>query len=125
MQTNKKALQGIDTVIVRVSDISRSKQWYHEKLGMTAIWEDFNMKLVVLDTGGPTTITLWQTDTKIENDRNTASYPIFKTLNAHLAQQELQSLGVNAGEVIEDNVVKYFFFYDPDGNVLEACHVPE
>ncbi|PRY03147.1 hypothetical protein CLV24_12384, partial [Pontibacter ummariensis] len=26
---------------------------------------------------------------------------------------------------IEDDVVKYFFFYDPDGNVLEACQVHE
>ena len=56
-----KALQGIDTVIIRVSDISLSKQWYVNKLGLTVIWDDPAIKLVVLDTGSPVSLTLWQT----------------------------------------------------------------
>ncbi|MBA4251267.1 MAG: glyoxalase/bleomycin resistance/extradiol dioxygenase family protein [Chlorobiaceae bacterium] len=119
----KKLLQGIDTIIVRVSDIESSKKWYEEKLKLTPIWDDSNIKLVVFDTGSPTSLTIWQTDKLIENNKETSSYPIFRTFDAQIARQELQEKGVNVGEVINDNFVKYFFFYDPDGNVLEACQV--
>ena len=120
-----KALQGIDTVIIRVSDISLSKQWYVNKLGLTVIWDDPAIKLVVLDTGSPVSLTLWQTEKKILVNRETASYPIFRTLNAYGARQELLDKGVDVSEVIQDSVVNYFLFYDPDGNVLEACQVHE
>ena len=36
MEENK-LLQGIDTVIIRVSDIEVSKDWYQEKLGLTSL----------------------------------------------------------------------------------------
>ena len=57
-----KLLQGIDTVIVRVNRMETSKEWYLEKLGLALLFEDAEMKLVVLDTKGPTSLTLWQTD---------------------------------------------------------------
>lgn len=121
--TDKKILQGIDTVIIRVSDINLSKMWYAEKLGLTPVWDDSNIKLVVMDTGSPTSLTLWQTDEKIQNNKSTASYPIFRTLDAKASRNELMNLGVNVSEIIEDEVVKYFQIFDPDGNILEACEV--
>ncbi len=121
--TDKKILQGIDTVIIRVSDINLSKMWYAEKLGLTPVWDDSNIKLVVMDTGSPTSLTLWQTDEKIQNNKSTASYPIFRTLDAKTSRNELMNLGVNVSEIIEDEVVKYFQIFDPDGNILEACEV--
>jgi len=120
---NKKILQGIDTVIVRVSDIERSKRWFQDRLELVSMWDDPAMRLVVLDTGGPTSLTLWQTDQAIANNRDTSSYPIFRISDATAARQELQNKGVDVGDVIEDGVVRYFQFYDPDGNVLEACQV--
>jgi catechol 2,3-dioxygenase-like lactoylglutathione lyase family enzyme len=120
-----KLLQGIDTVIVRVSSIEVSKAWYLDKLGLRSTWDDTNRKLVVLDTGSPTSLTLWQTDQPITVNRETASYPIFRTPDAAALRQELQNKGIDAGEVIQDEPVQYFFFYDPDGNVLEACQVNE
>ena len=124
MQTTaKKALQGIDTIIVRVSDVQASKQWYVEKLDLSPIWDDAATRLVVLDTGSPTSLTLWQTDAPVNNNRETASYPIFRTEDAAEARELLRAKGVSTGGVIDDGSVKYFFFYDPDGNVLEACQV--
>jgi catechol 2,3-dioxygenase-like lactoylglutathione lyase family enzyme len=125
MNNHNRILQGIDTVIVRVSDIIRSKKWYQEKLGLTPTWDDPVIKLVVLDTGGPTSLTLWQTHRKIEINKDTVSYPIFRTINADQARQELQKKGVSVSEVIEDSDVRYFLMFDPDGNVLEACQVHE
>ena len=120
-----KLLQGIDTVIVRVSNIETSKEWYLEKLGLALLFEDATMKLVVLDTSGPTSLTLWQTDKVVSVNRHTVAYPIFKTPDADALNQELSNRGLEVGEIIQDDYVKYFFFYDPDGNVLEACQVHE
>ena len=78
--TGIKLLQGIDTVIVRVSNISSSKEWYLQKLGLVLLFDDDKMKLAVLDTNGPTSLTLWQTDKTIFINREKASCPIFKRL---------------------------------------------
>ncbi|MBO0160373.1 VOC family protein, partial [Vibrio parahaemolyticus] len=64
----KKPLQGIDTIIVRVSNIEVSRKWYQEKLDLKPIWDDPNLKLVVFDTGGPTSLTIWQTEKEIQNN---------------------------------------------------------
>lgn len=121
----KKPLQGTDSIIVRVSNIEVSRKWYQEKLDLKPIWDDPNLKLVVFDTGGPTSLTIWQTEKEIQNNPDTSAYPIFRTPDAISANQELKAKGINAGEVIDDGFVNYFFFYDPDGNILEACQVHE
>ena len=120
-----KLLQGIDTVIIRVSDIEISKDLYQEKLGLLPVWDDPQMHLVVLDTNSATSLTLWQTKKKISIDQETASYPIFKTPDASALREALIVSGIQVGEIIQDIHVKYFFFYDPDGNILEACQVHE
>lgn len=121
--TEIQLLQGIDTVIVRVTNIQTSKEWYVKKLGLALLFEDDKMKLVVLDTKGPTSLTLWQTDKPFSVNRDTSSYPIFKTPDADALKQELLNRGIEVGEIIQDAYVKYFFIYDPDGNILEACQV--
>ena len=120
-----KLLQGIDTVIIRVSDIEISKDWYQKKLGLLPVWDDPKMNLVVLGTNSATSLTLWQTKKKISIDQETASYPIFKTPDASALREALIVSGIQVGEIIQDEYVKYFFFYDPDGNILEACQVHE
>jgi uncharacterized protein YndB with AHSA1/START domain len=52
----KRFLQGIDTLIMRVSDINLSKEWYQDKLQLTSVWDDPDNKLVVLDTGSPVSL---------------------------------------------------------------------
>lgn len=116
-------LQGIDTIIVRVIDIDKSKKWYQELLGLSIVWDEPHMKLAVLDTKGPTSLTLWQTTKPISIDKDTASYPIFKTTDATALRAALQQVKIETGELVKDDYVTYFFFYDPDGNVLEACQV--
>lgn len=123
--TGSNLLQGIDTVIVRVSKIETSTEWYIKKLGLALLFEDNNQKLAVVDTKGPTSLTLWQTNKTVSVDRDTASYPIFKTPDADALKQELSNKGIEAGEIVQDGHVRYFFFYDPDGNILEACQMHE
>lgn len=116
-------LQGIDTIIVRVSNTERSKEWYANKLGLQPTFEAPDMGLAVLDTGGPTSLTLWQTDKKLANAPDTAPYPIFRTPDAAALQAQLAARGVETGELTQDDYVISFFFSDPDGNRLEACQV--
>ncbi|MTI32891.1 VOC family protein [Cytophagales bacterium RKSG123] len=110
---------------MRVKDIGQSKTWYEKKLELKTIWEDMEAKLVVLDTGGPTSLTLWQTSEPINQNKGTASYPIFRTQDAKVARAALTEKGVQADEVTKDGVITFFNFYDPDGNILEACQVHE
>lgn len=107
-------LQGIDTIIVRVSNLEASRSWYAQKLDLHPIWEAPNMPLTVLDPGGPVSLTLWQTDQPIRHNENTASYPIFKTGDAAALQQVLQDRGVRTGELVSDPYTISFFFSDPD-----------
>lgn len=122
-QMDKHFLQGIDTVILRVSDIKKSKEWYTQKLGLKEIHHDEKLKLVVLDTFSPTSLTIWETDEKIEPNPRTTTYPIFKTIDAKAAHRQLKERHVNVGDIIIDHVVTYFTLYDLDNNVLEVCQV--
>ncbi len=117
--------QGIDTIIFRVKDVAKSKLWYKDKLGFKIIWEDIKLKLVVLDTGGKTSLTLWQTEKEILVSKETASYPIFGVKDAALVREQLINNGVIADKIITDDHTKYFTFYDSDGNIMEACEVVE
>ena len=116
-------LQGIDTIILRVSNVNESKLWFIRKLGFQSIHEDEKLKLVVLDTYSPTSLTLWQTDEPIKVNPRTASYPIFRTSDARVAHQKMEEQGISVGPLTTDHVVTYFTFEDRDGNVLEVCQV--
>ena len=122
---NPHFLQGIDTIVLRVSNINEAKIWYSTKLGFKIIYEDEKIRLVVLDTFSPTSLTLWETDEKIASNPKTTSYPIFKTMDAADARQALRQLDVKMNDLITDQFVTYFNFFDPDGNMLEACQVHE
>jgi catechol 2,3-dioxygenase-like lactoylglutathione lyase family enzyme len=81
---NIKILQGIDTIIIRVSDLEMSKNWYQEKLDLKPIWDDHKLKLVVFDTSSATSLTIWQTNQAIQSNLDTSTYPIFRTPDASL-----------------------------------------
>ncbi|MEX6686715.1 VOC family protein [Danxiaibacter flavus] len=116
---------GIDTVIIRVSDIKEARKWYCDVLGLTPVWDDPVEDLVVFETGGMTSLTIWQSDQPIKVDKKTGSYPIFKTTEIEKAYQQLKDKGVNVDELVDETLLKYFFFYDGDGNILEACQVEQ
>lgn len=112
--------KGIDTVIIRVSNLDRSLSWYRDKLGLEVQFEDPGLRLAVLDTGGASSLTLWET---IEPVSPASVFPILKTFDAQECRTQLRAAGVETGDLLEDPGVKYFTFCDPDGNKLEACQV--
>ncbi len=114
-------LIGIDTLIIRVTDLSQSKKWYTEKLGFEIIYE--TDQLLTLDTSCHVSITLWVTNEPILPNPKTSSYPIFKTDNAEETYRYFQEINIPLGELNKEEEVCYFNFYDPDGNILEVCQV--
>ncbi len=117
--------EGIDTIIIRVSNYLLSKKWYEEKLGLEVIFEDHNSKLVAFETGSPTSLTIWQTNEKVKvlSERN--SFPVFRTSDAEKTFIELSKKEVKTELLIEAEGIKFFRFYDLDGNLLEACEATD
>lgn len=79
--------------------------------------------LVVLGMDG-TSLTLWQLkpgETSVPGAAGT--YPIFGIDDADAAHARLSDRGVKVDPVQEGPGVRFFSFYDADGNRLEACQV--
>jgi catechol 2,3-dioxygenase-like lactoylglutathione lyase family enzyme len=115
--------EGIDTIIIRVSNYLISKKWYEEKLGLEIIYEDHNSKLVAFETGSPTSLIIWQTDEIMVPQLERNSYLIFRTTNAFTSREILVKRDVKVEELIESEGIKFYRFYDPDNNLFEACEV--
>jgi catechol 2,3-dioxygenase-like lactoylglutathione lyase family enzyme len=116
-------IQGIETIIVRVSDYATSLKWFTDNLGFKLQYEDLDLKLGVLNTGGATSLTVWQRLNANVIKGNSSSYPIFKTDDIESLRNQLLIREVKVGDIYDDGMVRYFNFFDPDGNVMEACQV--
>jgi catechol 2,3-dioxygenase-like lactoylglutathione lyase family enzyme len=115
---------GVDTVIIRVRDITAATQWYVQHLGADPVYEDEDQRLSVLEFPSGTTLTLWQLDAGAEWQPS-STYPILATDNAREAHAALAGAGVAVEAIHETPGVRYFRFRDADGNALEACELKE
>jgi len=115
----------LDTVLIRVKRLVEAKDWYETRLGFVEQYFDDRQKLVVFDTGGNTSLTLWELKQgeEVLQGGTAAVFPIFAVNDACEARETLLRKGVEAGEVITDEGVSFFKFRDIDGNQLEACQV--
>ncbi len=112
----------LDTVILRVRDLSAAQQWYAATLDLHAVYEDAAQGLALLGLVGGASLTLWAVPTG-ETIAPSSTYPIFGVADAPAAHAHLVGLGVAPGPVTEGPGVRYFRFADPDGNPLEACEI--
>lgn len=112
----------LDTVILRVRDLSAAQQWYATTLGLHAIFEDPGQRLAVLGLDGGASLTLWEL-TPGERVRPSSTFPIFGVTDARAVHAHLLSHGVAIDGVGEGSGVRFVRFADPDGNPLEACEV--
>jgi catechol 2,3-dioxygenase-like lactoylglutathione lyase family enzyme len=113
----------IDTVIVRVRDLSRAVQWYTRTLGLAPVYSDPTQGLTVLGMEG-TSLTLWQLEPNDEGlEPSGHSFPIFAVADAAAAHRHLVGQGASVEPLQEGPDVRFFTFRDQDGNRLEACQV--
>ena len=118
----KKPFLRLDTVILRVKDIKKASNWYQQKLGFRATYSDDDEKLVVFDLQGTTSLTLWQLKDK-EKLATSSTYPIFLADDIQTAHETLAAQRVKTEAITENGSLRWFSFYDPDGNRLEVCQV--
>ncbi len=115
----------IDTVIVRVSNLKQSKTWFQEILGLPVMHEDDRENLAVLGLESGCSLTLWQIkDGEQVEERGKAqrSYPIFYSNDIQRIYQELKNHHVSTTPLQgEEGDVRWFQFFDPDGNTFEVC----
>ena len=114
----------IDTIILRVRDYEAAADWYIERLGLEATHIDAAEGLAVLAFDGHS-LTLWQLKPgEALPPRGTCvPFPIFVAADAAALHAELQGRGVAVESLQEGGGVRFFSFWDLDGNRLEACQV--
>lgn len=113
----------LDTLIVRVRDLAGARQWYATALDLHPVYEDEGEGLAVLGLDG-TSLTLWQLkDGETMDAAAAGSYPIFGIADAAAAHATLAGRGVRVDPLQSGPGVRFFSFYDVDGNRLEACQV--
>jgi catechol 2,3-dioxygenase-like lactoylglutathione lyase family enzyme len=114
----------IDTVILPVRDYEAAADWYAERLGLQPIHTDPVEGLVVLPFDGHS-LTLRQLkpgETRPPGG-TCVPFPIFVTGDAVVLHAELQARGVAVDQLQDGGGVRFFSFWDLDGNRLEACQV--
>ncbi|HEX6982385.1 MAG TPA: VOC family protein [Balneolaceae bacterium] len=84
-------------------------------------------KLVVLSISNDSSLTIRQikSNEKLVPATVSGCYPIFSVEDAQKTHDQLAKKGVKVDELMEGDGVIFFRFFDPDGNVLEACEVLE
>lgn len=112
----------LDTLIIRVRDIAAAQRWYTETLDLDVVYADEDEKLAVLGLEG-TSLTLWQLKDGEEVPQGAGAFPIFAVDDARAAHEGLLAKGVTVEPLQSGTGVRYFDFFDPDGNRLEACQV--
>lgn len=115
----------LDTIILRVRHLDAALDWYRRVLGLAVVFEDPEDELAVLGLGHGTSITLYTLSAEEQPAPPTAAgpFPIFATQNAGAAYSILLERGARVDPIQEGGGVRFFSFYDPDGNRLEACEI--
>jgi hypothetical protein len=116
----KQIFQGVDTLVIRVTNILLAKSWYTEKLGLSLAYEDDDMRLVILNGWGETSVTLWQSESQLIENKNCGYYVTFKSDNSTETRDELIRRGVKVGELLSDDTYASFIFEDLEGKTFEV-----
>jgi len=114
----------LDTIIIRVRDWEAAADWYAEKLGLKASYTDPSQGFAVVPFNEHT-LTIWQLKPgeELPPQGSAVPYPILLTGDAEALQATLLAREVSVGPVEDVEGVRYFTFWDLDGNRLEACQL--
>jgi catechol-2,3-dioxygenase len=105
------------TMMLRVTNLEKSRQWYEKNIGMTVCHEDVLYKIISLMGDSGNRITIWELR---EGERPTETskewvYAVFRSTNALADHRALVARGVEAS-VPEDTGlgIRFFWITDPD-----------
>jgi catechol 2,3-dioxygenase-like lactoylglutathione lyase family enzyme len=115
----------IDTIVLRVTDYSAASDWYCTNLGFTVVFADPGEGLAVLGLGQGTSLTLWQLQPGEAGPKDSSGcpFPIIASSDASAQRRELMACGIRTSDLSELPGLRFFSFWDLDGNRLEGCEV--
>jgi catechol 2,3-dioxygenase-like lactoylglutathione lyase family enzyme len=109
-------------VVMRVKDLRVAKAWYERVLELHVTEENPAGQTVVLDLGRGANLCLWQlgTDEMLATAPTAAAFPNFRTGDVDGTHAKLEGLGVHVTPLRDTGGVKWFSFFDPDGNRIDV-----
>lgn len=112
----------LNMVVMRVRDLNSARGWYERVLEFRATDEPSTGETVVLDLGRGPNLCLWQlgADETLASTQMATAFPNFRTNDVDGARGRLEGLGVSVTPMKESGGVKWFSFYDPDGNRIDV-----
>lgn len=112
----------LNMVVVRVRDLASSRAWYSRVLELNPTENGSSGPTVTLDLGRGATLCLWQLgpDETLANTQTATSFPNFRTGDVEGTHSKLEGLGVSVTPLQDAGGVKWFTFYDPDGNRIDV-----
>jgi len=112
----------LNMVVLRVRDLKSARAWYERVLELKVSEENSSGQTVVLDLGRGAILCLWQLgpDETPASTEIAASFPNFRSGDVEGIHGKLDGLGVTVTPLKDSGGVKWFSFYDPDGNRIDV-----
>ena len=114
-------ISGLGHVALKVTDMERAKQFYHDVLGLPYSGEHKEKKMVFFRADDHHNLALFLSD-KVDNAAPSLDHVAFQLQGGKreldLAQVELESIGIEVMPY-EHEEVHSLYFGDPDGNQVE------
>jgi CspA family cold shock protein len=112
----------LNMVVLRVRDLKSARAWYERVLEFKVAEENASGQTVLLDLGRGPNLCLWQlgADETPATTELATSFPNFRTGDVEGVHGKLEGLGVTVTPLKDSGGVKWFSFYDPDGNRIDV-----
>lgn len=112
----------LNMVVMRVKDLRVARAWYERVLELHVSEENNAGQTVVLDLGRGANLCLWQlgADETLATAPTAAAFPNFRTGDVDGTHSKLEGLGVHVTPLRDTGGVKWFSFFDPDGNRIDV-----
>jgi len=112
----------LNMVVMRVRDLKTARAWYERVLELKVAEENPSGQTVVLDLGRGANLCLWQLgpDETPAGQQVAAPFPNFRTADVEGTHGKLDGLDVTVTPLKDSGGVKWFSFFDPDGNRIDV-----
>ena len=112
----------LNMVVMRVRDLAQARSWYERVLELRPAEQGGTGPTITLDLGRGANLCLWQLgpDETLANTQTATSFPNFRTGDVDGLHGKLEGLGVSVTPLQDAGGVKWFTFYDPDGNRIDV-----
>jgi len=119
--------KGMEGVFIPVKNPAKSAEWYEEKLGFLLLYQEAEAAVMKISESSQTVVCLVRTDNHQpmcfpDNQFGVGKYYNFIPQDFEETYRALVEKDVSVGPVGGEGEMKYFTFYDLDGNPLGVCN---